>query len=202
MSTTALSQLLKKIAKKEGYPIKKKTRLRLVDLSGNHPRDALQLLESALNYMEYHGIEPTKLEKHFPKIFSQSEVYKTYIAVQNWWTAVFLGTFDRSFSAIDEADNVVFFLDQAILVWRNIIRQWINPKLVDKSKFWALKKVQFPDAKTGRKHIKDASVILDKLMVAQAKVKSFQHDAHAVIEQVTIDIVLLTKKWGQREEEL
>lgn len=195
VSTKDLSLLLKRIAKKEGTVLSKKARMRIVDLSGNHPRDALQLLENVLNYVENRGVEPKDIEKSFPKIFAQSEIYKTYKAVQYWWSAVWVGNIAASFKAIDEADNHVFFVDQAILVLRNIIRQWIDPKLVDRSKIWALKETKFPQRAVGRQHLADAGEILSKLLTAQTQIKSFQHDAKAVIEQTTLEVIAATESW-------
>jgi DNA polymerase III gamma/tau subunit len=195
VETAPLSKLLSRVAKKEGAKLSKKVRHRLVDLSGNHPRDALQLLENVLNYMETRGVEPTDIDKHFPKIFAQSEVYKTYKAVQHWWTAIWAGKITQAYKALDSADNHVFFLEQAILVFRNIVRQWIDNKLVDRSKMWALRDTRFPPPKVGRKHLKEAAAILDKLTVAQTRVKTFQVDSKAIIEQITIELIGLSSGW-------
>lgn len=195
VDTRSLSKLLKKVSKKEGVTLSKKIRHQLADLSGGHPRDALQLLETVVNYVSLHKTPPKDLEKHFPKIFAQVEVFKTYVAVQKWWSAIFAGKYGDAFKSVSSADNHVFFVDQAILVFRNIVRQWIDPTLVDKSKFWALKQVSFPNQKVGRAHIDDVAVALDKLLTAQARVKGFQHEPVAVIEQLSLDLVSMSKTW-------
>lgn len=195
VETQALASLLKKIAAKEGIELKKKARLQLVELSGNHPRDALQLLEVVVNYVALQKKPPKDLQKHFPKIFAQAEVYKTYVAVQKWWSSIFAAKYGDSLKAIDSADNHVFFTSQAILVFRNIVRQWVDPGLVDRQKFWALKQVKFPAAKVGRNHIQEASLMMEKLLIAEARVKGFQHDALAVLDHLTLDLVGITKPW-------
>lgn len=194
-STSSLSALLNRVAKKEGYALKKRTRLRIVDLSGNHPRDALQLLENVLNYMEAKKVEPSAIEKHFPKIFDQSAVYKTYRAVQHWWTAIWAGDAVGAFKALDSADNYTSFLDQAILIFRNIVRAWMSKSLVDRSKMWALRETKFPGSKVTKKTIDPIAQILDRLTTAQSRVKSFEVDAIAIIEQTTLELLDLTTAW-------
>jgi len=182
------SLLLKMVARKEGCPLPKKYRLQIASIVEGHPREALNILEGVISYMESAG-KRISLEEAFPKILAQSDTYKSYVAAQDYMSAVLEGKYLPSFKALKGADNHTFFTTQIVNIMRMTLEGFVDRSLIDRKAFWMMGKVKKIDQQIGRGHMKEYNQILKIFLDAQGKIKGYLLDPIAVLESATIDAI-------------
>jgi DNA polymerase III subunit gamma/tau len=177
------SKLLLRVAKREGVKIPKSMRQQIAGSVDGHPRDALQILEEVIDVAATYGKKKGfSLKKQFPSILAQSNTYKAYKAAQDYVTAVFAGDLVEAIRAINGADNLTFFTNQVILIYRTLLHGWLDRSLVDRSKYWAVKGVQALPAAVAKKNLSTLFSVLDNLVEAQVGIKQYLADPHAILE--------------------
>ena len=182
------SLLLKKVARKEGCPLPKKYRLQIAGIAEGHPREALNILESVVNHLKSSG-KHINLEEAFPKILAQNDTYKSYIAAQDYMSAVLEGKYLPSFKALKGADNHTFFTTQIVNITRMLLEGFVDRSLIDRKAFWMTTKVKKIDQQVGRAHMKEYNQLLKIFLDAQGKIKTYLLDPFAVLESATIDAI-------------
>jgi len=200
ISPALTSKLLLRIGKKEGLNLTKKTRQEIAGVVNGHPRDALILLESVVNYVRTAG-KSVDIKKHLPTILRESAAAKPYLASQDYVSALFSLDLALAFQAVNSVENHTSFIDQIVLILHLLLTSWVDKKLTDRSKFWAVKNVQHVGREVALKHIQDINTMLKLLLSAQASIKSYTINAHAVLESVAIEAISIGKStWGKKRK--
>lgn len=198
ISPSLTSKLLLRVGKKEGLDLTKKTRQEIAGVVNGHPRDALILLESIVNYVKTAG-KSVDVKKHLPKILQESEAAKPYLASQDYVSALFSLDLPQAFRAVNSVENHTSFVDQVILVFHLLLASWVDRSLTDRSKFWAVKNVRHIGKPTALTHLSSINQILKLLLAAQTSIKTYTVNSHAVLESVAIDAVEIGKStWGKK----
>ena len=197
ISPADTAKLLLRVAKREGHTIPRSAREEIAGIVGGHPRDALTLLESVLNYKAAAGGKKVSIQKHLPAILEESEAAKPYIAAQNYASGLLSGDLVQAYKAVGSVDNHTAFIDQVVLIWRLLLATWVDRSLMDRSKWWAIKNVAQPKEAVAKKHMSTLNVVLGRLLKAQESIKGYTTNSHAVLEHIAIDVVeLATASWA------
>ena len=200
ISPSLTAQLLRRVGKKEGLDLTKKTRQEIAGVVNGHPRDALILLESVVNYVKTAG-KSVDIKKHLPQILRESDAAKPYLASQDYVSALFSLNLSQAFKAVNSVENHTSFIDQIILILHLLLISWVDKSLTDRSKFWAVKNVQHMGRQAAVENIQAINEVLKLLLVAQTSIKSYTVDSNAVLESTAIDAIEIGKStWGKKRK--
>lgn len=207
LDSTDIAKKLYRVAKGEGLdsiPDKKLKKLCLLmaQASDGHLRDAYNILENLLNYVEQGGkdLDPKTLER----VIEESSSMAPYIIVRRYISALLEGSRSKTFIAIKAVDSPEFFLKSVLGTLHQIIYKWIDSKnLFDKDKYWLLKEIQVPGVQFGRGLIANSSDVEDLLSIyteAYERVKTYTTESLSVLQIATLRALQITAKWADDED--
>jgi DNA polymerase III subunit gamma/tau len=194
--------LLRRVCRAEGYGKKvgKRLCLRIAVAADSHPRNALNSLETVLNYVDSTGSSRVDVAKVLPKLIADTPSMKGYLAAQDFVTAVLSGQYRPAFAAVLSADNQTSFINQAVSLLRLQIEAWIDRGLVDRQRYWMLNKISGPKQDQGRAHLVEYGEMLSILLNAQQVIKGYQVDPIAALETAALQCIAISHEIALSEK--
>jgi len=122
--------LIKRVAKKEGVDIPKKAAQQIAEGAMGHPRNALNILEMIIDYMEgSDGEDPADLiPKAVDEVMEQSPEVMAFKYVQ----ALIMGDLEYAFKLLGSSPRADGFLNNALIAMSNLSRYLAKPSLAER----------------------------------------------------------------------
>ena len=199
-----IAKRLYQIAKREKVELEKKQLqqvcLQCAEAVDGHVRNGVSLLESIINHLHARpGVEITAEE--LEKAIEESPAFAPYLIVKKYVGGILVSSGRHAFLAISLAQNHDYFLKQVIKTFRQILHNWIDQtNLADKQMNWLLKDLPYIPPDVGRKLLKSTSEfedVLEELVKAQERLKTYLSDSAAILEVATLRILKITHNWEQ-----